>query len=87
MAHMCELVFMPCLFASLQKSSNVLYEGEEVRTGTGSVEDEDTGKLYMKDVSGMSYLTDLSGVQGIHRNLRSLQFPSEACAVNWEMRR
>ncbi len=38
---------------------------EFVLIHTGSVEDEDTGKLYMKDVSGMSYLTDLSGVQGI----------------------
>lgn len=32
---------------------------------TGSVEDEDTGKLYMKDTSGMAFITDLSGVQGI----------------------
>lgn len=32
---------------------------------TGSVEDEDTGKLYMNDVDGALYLCDLSGVQGI----------------------
>lgn len=32
---------------------------------TGSVEDEDTGKLFMKESGGMSFLTDLSGVQGI----------------------
>ncbi|MCR2050380.1 hypothetical protein NSB25_24360 [Acetatifactor muris] len=32
---------------------------------TGSVEDEDTGKLFMKDASGMVFITDLSGVQGI----------------------
>lgn len=32
---------------------------------TGDVEDEDTGKLFMKDINGMFYLTDLSGVQGI----------------------
>lgn len=32
---------------------------------TGSVEDEDTGKLYMKDISSMAFITDLSGVQGI----------------------
>lgn len=32
---------------------------------TGNVEDEDTGKLYMRDVNGASYITDLSGVQGI----------------------
>lgn len=36
-----------------------------IMINTGSVEDEDTGKLYMKDVNGMFYLTDLSGVQGI----------------------
>ena len=38
---------------------------EFVLIHTGSVEDEDTGKLYMKDISGMLFLTDLSGVQGI----------------------
>lgn len=32
---------------------------------TGNVEDEDTGKLFMKDRDGMKFLTDLSGVQGI----------------------
>ena len=32
---------------------------------TGSVEDEDTGKLYMRDTNGASYITDLSGAQGI----------------------
>ena len=32
---------------------------------TGNVEDEDTAKLYMRDVDGAHYITDLSGVQGI----------------------
>ena len=32
---------------------------------TGSVEDEDTGKLYMKDMENFMFITDLSGVQGI----------------------
>ena len=32
---------------------------------TGSVEDEDTAKLYMRDVDGAHYITDLSGAQGI----------------------
>lgn len=32
---------------------------------TGSVEDEDTGKLYMKDMEDFMFITDLSGVQGI----------------------
>lgn len=36
-----------------------------IMINTGNVEDEDNGKLYMKDVSGMAYITDLSGVQGI----------------------
>ena len=32
---------------------------------TGSVQDEDTAKLYMRDVDGAHYITDLSGAQGI----------------------
>lgn len=36
-----------------------------VMINTGSVEDEDNGKLYMKDSNGMMFITDLSGVQGI----------------------
>lgn len=32
---------------------------------TGSVEDVDTGKLYMRDTNGAAYITDLSGAQGI----------------------
>lgn len=32
---------------------------------TGSVEDEDTAKLYMRDIDGAHYITDLSGAQGI----------------------
>lgn len=32
---------------------------------TGNVEDEDTGKLFMKDSDEMKFITDLSGVQGI----------------------
>ena len=32
---------------------------------TGNVEDEDTAKLYMRDVDGAHYITDLSGAQGI----------------------
>lgn len=32
---------------------------------TGNVEDEDTAKLYMRDVNGAQYITDLSGAQGI----------------------
>lgn len=31
----------------------------------GSVENEDTGKLYMKDTDDMVFITDLSGAQGI----------------------
>lgn len=36
-----------------------------VMINTGNVEDEDNGKLYMKDTNGMMFITDLSGVQGI----------------------
>ena len=32
---------------------------------TGNVEDEDTAKLYMREVNGAQYITDLSGAQGI----------------------
>ena len=32
---------------------------------TGNVEDEDTAKLYMREINGAQYITDLSGAQGI----------------------
>ena len=47
------------------------YSGEDVAVGqfvmidTGSVEDPDTGKLYVKGVSSWEYICDLSGAQGI----------------------
>lgn len=46
---------------------NDLDVGEFCIIDTGSVEDADTGKLYMRtdDEIGYSYLTDLSGAQGI----------------------
>lgn len=46
---------------------NDLDVGEFCIIDTGSVEDADTGKLYMRtdDEVGYSYLTDLSGAQGI----------------------
>ncbi len=46
---------------------NDLDVGEFCVIDTGSVEDADTGKLYMRtdDEIGYSYLTDLSGAQGI----------------------
>ena len=45
--------------------ANDLELGEFCIIDTGSVEDEDTAKLYMRNVSGASFLTDLSGAQGI----------------------
>lgn len=39
--------------------------GDFVLINTGSVEDEDTGKLYIKGSTQWDYLTDMSGVQGI----------------------
>lgn len=39
--------------------------GDFVLINTGSVEDPDTGKLYVKGATQWDYLTDLSGVQGI----------------------
>lgn len=40
-------------------------QGAFVVIDTGSVEDADTGKLYVKGGSSYTYLTDLSGAQGI----------------------
>lgn len=46
-------------------STDGLPVGSFVIIDTGSVEDSDTGKLYVKSDSGYSYITDLSGSQGI----------------------
>ena len=46
-------------------STDGLPVGSFVIIDTGSVEDADTGKLYVKSDSGYSYITDLSGSQGI----------------------
>lgn len=46
-------------------STDGLPIGSFVIIDTGSVEDSDTGKLYVKSDSGYSYITDLSGSQGI----------------------
>ncbi|MDD6308218.1 MAG: hypothetical protein PUB07_02540 [Clostridia bacterium] len=39
--------------------------GDFVLISTGNVEDEDNAKLYVKDNTGFSYITDLSGSAGI----------------------
>lgn len=50
---------------------NADYSGTDVAVGqfvmidTGSVEDPDTGKLYVKGLQAYEYLVDLSGAQGI----------------------
>ena len=42
-----------------------IHVGDMVAIDTGSVEDEDTGKLFVKSDEGFSYLLDLSGATGI----------------------
>lgn len=39
-------------------------EGKFVVINTGSVEDEDTGRLYVKTEAGFEYLVDISGMRG-----------------------
>ena len=51
--------------ANMEADMNNIENYDFIMIHTGSVEDEDTGKLYMKDTNGMVFLTDLSGVQGI----------------------
>lgn len=49
--------------AMLADTANVP-EGKFVIINTGSVEDEDTGRLYVKTEAGFDYLVDVSGMRG-----------------------
>ena len=39
-------------------------EGKFVIINTGSVEEEDTGKLYLRTSTGYDYIVDVSGMRG-----------------------
>ena len=46
-------------------ATDEVLEGQFVMIDTGNVEDEDNAKLYVKGADAYSYITDLSGAQGI----------------------
>ena len=51
--------------SAMQAESNSLNMGDIVLINTDNVEDEDNAKLYIKNESGYSLLTDLSGARGV----------------------
>ena len=51
--------------SAMQSDSTSLNMGDIVLINTDNVEDEDNAKLYIKNESGYSLLTDLSGARGI----------------------
>lgn len=51
--------------SAMQTDSNSLNMGDIVLVNTDNVEDEDNAKLYIKNESGYSLLTDLSGARGV----------------------
>ena len=51
--------------SAMQTDSNSLNMGDIVLINTDNVEDEDNAKLYIKNESGYSLLTDLSGARGV----------------------
>lgn len=51
--------------SAMQAESNSLNMGDIALINTDNVEDEDNAKLYIKNESGYSLLTDLSGARGV----------------------
>ena len=51
--------------SAMQTDSNSLNMGDIVLINTDNIEDEDNAKLYIKNESGYSLLTDLSGARGV----------------------
>lgn len=51
--------------SAMQTDSNSLNMGDIVLISTDNVEDEDNAKLYIRNESGYSLLTDLSGARGV----------------------
>ena len=51
--------------SAMQAESDYLNMGDIVLINTDNVEDEDNAKLYIKNESGYSLLTDLSGARGV----------------------